>query len=126
MVKNGQQIYIEELNLAIEYDGIYWHGKKENIDKKKSIEISNNGIHLIRIRQSPLEKINESDIIFTGGFNGKSICNKILKYIKSNFKLTLDFDNKIDEYLNSKKLMNTKIFQKYIHEKLGDRVIKNS
>ncbi|MEI6879928.1 MAG: zinc-ribbon domain-containing protein [Bacteroidota bacterium] len=116
-------IYIEELKLAIEYDGNYWHGKKENIDKKKSLEISNHGINIIRIRPLPLEKINNNDIEFSGRFNGKSICNKIFNYILSNFTLSEIKTKKIQDYFISSKLKNTKEFQIYICNFLGDKRI---
>ncbi len=44
-------IYVKERKLIIEYDGIYWHGKKENIDLKKTINITDGGYTVLRKRQ---------------------------------------------------------------------------
>lgn len=116
-------IYIKKLNLVIEYDGIYWHGKKENLDQIKTSAITTKGYTVLRLRQHPLEKIQQHDISFIGKFNGKRICNDILKYIIENYKLNNTQKNKIKFYLESKNLQNTKQFQKYVSEKLGDKKI---
>lgn len=52
--KKELDIYLPEFNIAIEYNGIYWHHDKiPHIDKmyhyNKFIECENNGIHLITI-----------------------------------------------------------------------------
>ncbi len=116
-------IYIKKLNLVIEYDGIYWHGKKENLDKIKTNAISTSGYRVLRIRQHPLEKIQQHDISFDGKFKGKKICNDILLYIIGNYDLKNKETEKIKLYLESKNLQNTKQFQKYVSEKLGDKKI---
>ena len=116
-------IYIKELNLVIEYDGIYWHGNKQNIDLKKTRELSSSGYKIIRIRQHPLEKISENDILFSGRFKGKLICNEIFSHINLNYNLKKSITEKIERYLSSSKLQNVKSFQKYISEKLGDKRI---
>lgn len=52
---NGMEldIYIPELKLAIEYDGMFWHGKKGSRDKeRRKYQIcSQNGIKLYRIKE---------------------------------------------------------------------------
>lgn len=61
-------IYIPELNTAIEYDGRVWHGnakynttyKRDSRKNKKCIE---KGIRLIRIRERPLRKLKHCENI---------------------------------------------------------------
>ena len=117
-------IYIKELKLIIEYDGIYWHGKKENIDLKKTINITDGGYSVLRIRQQPLAKIQDHDISFGNKYDGKKITDNVLKYIIANYKLEKHFTDKIHIYLDSDELKNTKLFQIYISEQLGFKVAK--
>ncbi len=47
-------IFLPELNKAIEYNGIYWHSKEnvKNRDKLKSTQCKNKGIDLLVIEES--------------------------------------------------------------------------
>ena len=56
-------IFYPSLNLAIEYDGYYWHKDKIEKDKLKNLFCKSLQIKLIRIREKPLPKISEDDII---------------------------------------------------------------
>lgn len=58
-------IFIPELNIAVEYDGIRWHSteaslKKDNVKDDKCV---GKGIKLIRFRDSRLTKTSHADII---------------------------------------------------------------
>ncbi len=50
-------VYIPELNVAIEYDGSYWHSKEKDLEKNKYCK--ENGITLYRIREDGNEKLND-------------------------------------------------------------------
>jgi len=58
-------IYIPEINLAIECDGLYWHSELHGIDEDyhllKTIECERRGIHLIHIFED--EWYNKQDIV---------------------------------------------------------------
>ena len=56
-------IYIPKLNLCIEFDGSYWHKDKRDIDKIKSEMLFEEGFKLIRVREEPLKKIYDTDVI---------------------------------------------------------------
>ena len=65
-VKNVElDIFIPSLKLAVEYDGSYWHKKSEKRDIRKNHFCQRNGMKLIRVRQTPLPKILDTDIIFS-------------------------------------------------------------
>lgn len=121
--KYSADIYIKEFNLIIEYDGIYWHRKKEDLDTKKTQVLINSGYNVIRIRQAPLTKINEDDIIYEGSYKGKVIVNMILEKVLSRFNMSKHLENKIKEYLGESKLQNKKEFDRYVSEALGDKKI---
>lgn len=52
-------IYIEKYNIAIEYDGVFWHKDKFESDLLKSKLFYENGVFLIRVRENGLPPINE-------------------------------------------------------------------
>lgn len=59
-------IYIEEHNLAVEFDGNYWHKDKLNLDKSKNIQLNNSGITVVRIRDVGLISTSINDLLLTG------------------------------------------------------------
>jgi hypothetical protein len=61
-----------------------------------------------------LQKTSDYDILIEGKYNGKQICNQILEFIKSNFKISLNQYDQINEYLKKKTLQNQKEFQEYL------------
>ena len=51
-------IYIPSLNLAIEYDGRYWHENKLETDNKKTRMLNESGFSVLHVREyglSPLD-----------------------------------------------------------------------
>lgn len=51
-------IFLPEYNIAIEYDGTYWHKNKLSSDNAKNFAIDKLGMFLIRIRESGLKNTN--------------------------------------------------------------------
>jgi hypothetical protein len=56
-------IYLPSMDIAIEYDGVYWHKNKIESDNRKNRVFNNNGVKLLRVRESGLNKIEDYDII---------------------------------------------------------------
>lgn len=55
-------IFIADLNTAIEYDGFYWHQNQRRREKLKETALSRLGVRLIRVRERPLGKTNPIDL----------------------------------------------------------------
>ena len=72
------------------------------------------GIVIIRLRQKPLKKIFDTDILVDKKFDGKKITNEILKNISSMFSLNKTTEKKIDIYLRKRTLQNEKDLNDYI------------
>ena len=72
-------IYIPKINIGIEFDGSYWHKDNQVKDKQKTLNIEETGINLIRVRQKPLNRLFEDDVMAEKKFDGKQITNDILK-----------------------------------------------
>ena len=85
-------IFIPHLNLAIEYDGVYFHSSKAMIKKdlRKNEICQKNGILLFRIREKGLEKILSHDIEYNYQLKNshKESFKELLCFIKSKFNLS--------------------------------------
>ena len=103
---------IPKINVAIEYDGNYWHRNKEVKDLKKNEFLSSHNIHLIRVRQLPLKPLSKEDILVSQNHSlEKKDLDKILKKI-----IPLENDemvNKINKYLEKLSFVNEELFNKY-------------
>jgi len=100
-------IFIPEINTAIEYDGCYWHGDKHEQDLKKQEIIEAANIRLIRLREKPLEPISDYDIIVhpTKPLE-KSDINKLMR-------LLLERDSRIKHYIDADEFQNDELFRVY-------------
>lgn len=85
-------LFLPELNAAVEYDGRYWHSDKAAKDASKQANIEAKGIRLIRIREAPLPKINENDIIVSPH---KKLTKRIVVRLLS---CLAGQDKRVDEY----------------------------
>lgn len=119
-------IYIPELNLGIEFDGSYWHKGNEDLDKVKTLELKNQGIEMLRIREEPLQKIFETDIISKVPFRAKRVVDKVLRYIADNYELDKSKINLINNYLEQNKLLNKKKLAHYVDEVMERRKQKKA
>ena len=117
-------IFISDLNLAIEFDGSYWHKDKRATDKIKSEMLMEKGYQVIRIREEPLKKIHENDIISTKPYSGKDLINKILKRILDLYSLSNSVERKIHNYISKDSLQNEKALDKYIDQILEEKATK--
>jgi hypothetical protein len=95
-------IFVPGLNIAIEYDGFYYHKNKVSSDIEKNNKLEKLGISLIRIREIGLNPISPKDIMYD---YKKSDLNQLFEelthIIKSNFKLTNKQLISIDKILKS-------------------------
>jgi len=118
-------IFIPLLKLAIEFDGSFWHKDKKAIDKIKSEMLMDEGYKVIRIREEPLKKIHENDIVSTHPYNGKEITDNIIKRILATYDIfKIPMLNKIYEYLKKDGLQNEKGLDRYIDQILTEKAEK--
>jgi hypothetical protein len=115
-------IFIPLLKLAIEFDGSFWHKDKLALDKIKSELLMDEGYLVIRIREEPLKKIHENDIISILPYNGKQITDDILKRILELYDLDSKTRNRIEIYLREDSLQNEKELDRYIDQILTEKV----
>ena len=118
-------IFIPKLNLCIEFDGSYWHKGKRKLDKIKSEMLFEDGFKLIRVREEPLKKIYDTDVISKKPYDGKQVTNDILSMILSIFELDDKLVSKIKGYQSKDVLQNEKGLEKYIDKILTEKAEKN-
>ena len=83
------------------------------------------GYKVIRIREEPLKKIHENDIISSLPYNGKQITDNILKRIlETNDIFKIPMLNKMYEYLKKDSLQNEKGLDRYIDQILTEKAEK--
>lgn len=88
-------LFLPQLNVGIEYDGVFWHSSKTIKDLEKNKVIENAGITFVRIREHGLESTgikNGAEIFIDGSITNTSLANcinKLFSYLESisNFKL---------------------------------------
>ncbi len=109
-------IFIDDINLAIEYDGEYFHRKKYKKDKEKNEVLNNNNISVIRIREKGLRRINPTDYIFNPEDDVFKPIEYILRYILKNYNLDRKNEIQIRKYLNNKESTNINFFNNILYQ----------
>jgi hypothetical protein len=100
-------IFIANLNIAIEYDGFYWHQNQRRREILKESELNRRGIKLIRVRETPLGKTNPIDLEVAG--------TTLLK--KTDLDLLIERlgqSSVTKEYQNAKTFVNETDYLKYL------------
>jgi len=121
-------VYISEINLAIECDGWYWHKDRLQKDKDKNKKLEKIGIKIIRLREGKLRRINNDDIKYIyDSFNMDKVIKIIHKVIKSILNNDIDeaFKIRLKKYLKEKKLMNYEYFL-ILSDMLPSPLLENS
>ena len=116
--KNGYEcdIFIEKYNIAIEYDGYYYHKYREEHDKEKTINLSQKGIKVIRLREKGLNLIGKNDITTRVNGNDFSLIIKILESILNITELSEKDKNKIKNYVNGGKILNNGLYDQLVSQ----------
>lgn len=84
------------------------------------------GFKLIRLREEPLKKIYDTDVISKQPYNGKQVTNDILSMIMYIFELDAKLVSKIKDYQSKEGLQNEKGLDSYIDKILTKKAEKKS
>lgn len=75
-------VFIPSLNVALEYDGRWWHRNSYQKDLTKQTSVTEAGIKLLRVREEPLPAITDGDVFVDGSLPiSKSDLDKIVRLI---------------------------------------------
>ena len=135
-------IFIEKLNIAIEYDGFYFHNndKTKSTEKKKNTLFKKNDIKLIRIKEKAKKDLYRNDnydvisIVKDPKFDDinfmvNKLINRIQEITDINFKINIDIQRDkvkiMDSYIfnikkNSLAEKNPEIAKDWNYEKNGN------
>lgn len=112
--KKEIDVFLQDFNIGIEYDGVYYHKNSLKKDLTKNKFLKDNKIILIRLRQKPLEKTQPLDLLIDKEINKSNIDQLliIIKKLISDSKIRL----KIDDYIIQKKFQNDALLNKLVSE----------
>lgn len=113
--RRSLDIYIPSLELAIEYDGAYYHSDKGSTDKEKDSLCRSHNIRMIRIREQKISetktrKRNEIGYYFDKNYKNidvviKDLCFRINKLYNESFEIDVNLErdrNEIISYIQNK------------------------
>ena len=123
-------IYIPSKNIAIEYDGYYWHKNKVKKDLEKNLKCKKDGIKLYRIREG-LPPLNDSSIDYSIQKNQEDLSQALEKILSQITNTNIVIDLKRDainienlreykEKENSLLFSNSVLASEWNYEKNGD------
>ncbi len=120
-------VYIPSKNIAIEYDGFFWHKNKTKKDLEKNSRCKKDGIKLYRIREelSPLNDSSIDYIVYNQRKNLSTVLEKLLSEILGiNVNVDLEKDaiaieslREFMEKVNSLLSFNSKLAKEWNYEK---------
>ena len=118
-------IYIPSLHFGVEVDGVYWHKKKYQQDKKKTQFFEDNGILLIRLREKGLEVIKDSDVLYSYKSDPFRLAEKILLILLKQVNLDETKKELIKKYIREERIVNNSEFVK-LWDMLPGPIIEDS
>ena len=135
-------IFIPSINIAIEYDGIFWHKNKQALDERKNKLCKENNLLLIRVREDSKCDWIENDYlkIITCGSSDNGLKNA-LELLMSFLNKKIDIDLSRDRsdiyslFINDQKIksllnLNPQLAEEWNYDKNGklkpDMVTANS
>jgi very-short-patch-repair endonuclease len=105
-------IFVPELNLCIEHDGAFYHASKD--DSAKNLILEKAGYKVIRVRELPLIKIRNHDVLYTAGNLKKDHLNAILCNLKSLLNSDKALKKKLNTYLEMTNFANESNFERLV------------
>lgn len=111
--KREVDIFLPELNIGIEYDGVHWHEGKHEKDQEKYLALSS-VMCLIRVREEGLPLLCSNDIRVQKRAMSVSTIKEILKLIVKNTNIkSVELLEKIDEYMEQTNWVAKSYFNDY-------------
>jgi len=91
-------IVLDDLKVVVEFDGSYWHRKKVDKDREKTVLMEEAGWQVIRVREHPLDSIHVNDVMVDTLAPAKTVADLVLNKI---VEVTGTDVPQLDEYLAS-------------------------
>lgn len=107
-------IYLRDLNIGIEVDGVYWHGRYPERELKKSKVFNKEGIQLYRLREEGLSLLTERDISFKSSESEFVVISRLVSSLLKYAQLSKEQRSKLIDYINGSELINEKMYRKIV------------
>ncbi len=113
-------IAIPSEKLVIEYDGAHWHEGRLDKDAGKTERLKASGWDVLRIREEPLELVQDSDLRcqVTFGSDVKLLVDRLLIHLEEVFGIDIPG---LDEYRMNESLINEATASHIIGEEISNR-----
>lgn len=111
--KNEIDIFLPDVGIGVEYDGLRWHIENDQKDRNKNKFFERKGIKIIRIRQKGLPKITDDDIIVEKKIDAKAVINDLLEIILKTGQAKA-YQSKIQEYIKLDGVANDSKYQELL------------
>ena len=96
-------IYLPDLRTGIEYDGIYWHKKKQKQDKNKDVALKKHNIHLFRVKEGAANQIFQNIIEYNAKTNRDANLNWAIHTLET--ALSIQSNGTIDVLLHTSEIL---------------------
>ena len=112
-LKNSEiDIFLPDYNIAINYDGSHFHKDQIDLDTNKTSIMKENGLYVIRIRETPLPDIISADknisVIFpTHGNRAKEMIHYINSILEKLYVVLGEFGVKYNKTTCTEKILNS-------------------
>ena len=106
-------VFVPSLNLAVEYDGAYWHRCSEEKDNRKSDFCAEKDIKIVRVREEPLPKMAPHDVVVPIRDIGKLNLDEIVRSLQALVPVSEVSNQRVLDYLNASDFLNDSFFEEH-------------
>lgn len=106
-------VFIPSIDLAVEYDGVYWHQNSVVRDAKKGEFCNNRGFKILRVRETPLPKMSNLDVIVHPSGICKSDLNALVEGISHLCDAELSENFHLEAYVSENSFVNECFYQEH-------------
>jgi hypothetical protein len=103
-------VFIKELRIGIEYDGVFYHSKRYEQDENKRLKLLEHGVEIFRLRETGLALLTSNDIETDPAGLTKGSIDKLLACMAP--KIPQTYYSKLQEYLGAQGFMNEAAYRK--------------
>jgi very-short-patch-repair endonuclease len=104
-------IFIHDLNLGVEFDGVYFHQKILEKDQTKRRILKENKIDIMAIREKPLSRIEKHDYLVKKNPDKFLMVTGFLAHLKKYSRINKSQSKRIEKYLKQNKPQNQELYK---------------
>ena len=117
-------IFLPSIKTAVEYDGWYYHRNRRRKDVRNTLRLQRIGIRMIRVREHPLGRITNSDVLAKPLTNPRQseceMCQMVFKKLRCLLKRSespTSCKRKVDDYIRQRRIQNQSLYSALLADK---------